>query len=105
MQRNVHLYNNYVDPQILKADASDWLAVFSTRPGFGLQQLYLSSSTDGNTWTVDSTPLASVSGRNIVDPTSVRLGSKTFRLDYSVSAGTNPFTGPFTLQSGVLTMP
>lgn len=97
--------SNYVDPQILKAEPSDWLAVFSTRPGFGLQQLYLARSTDGNSWNVDPTPIASVSGKNIVDPTSVRLDPKTFRLYYSVSAGTDPFTGPFTLQSGVLKMP
>lgn len=100
-----HRLSNYVDPQILKADPSDWLAVFSTRPGFGLQQLYLANSSDGLNWTVDPRPITSVAGKNIVDPASVRLDAKTFRIYYSVSAGTDPFLGPFTILSGVLKMP
>jgi len=94
----------YVDPHILKAVDGDWLALFSTTPGTVLQTLHLGTSSDGLTWSVDSTPIISVSGGNALDPTSIDLGNGSYRIYYVATTGADASAG-FYLKSGILSQP
>ncbi len=91
----------YVDPYILKAETGDWVGLFSTGPGQPPQKLYIGTSTDGLTWSVEADPIITVSGGNALDPTAVDLGDGSYRVYYVATTGNSTSSG-FYLTSGVL---
>jgi len=91
----------YVDPVILKAEDGDWVALFSTGPGLGRQIIYVGTSSDGLTWSIESSPVITVSGGNALDPAAVDLGDGSYRVYYIATTGSDSFSG-FYLSSGVL---
>lgn len=95
--------NGYVDPYILYANEGDWVALLSTTPHEDHlpQKIYLATSTDGLTWTIEGSPIITVTGGNALDPTAVPLGDGSYRVYYSVTPGSDPFQGHY-IKSGIL---
>jgi hypothetical protein len=95
--------NGYVDPYILQADEGNWIGLFATTPAtpYLPQRIYLGTSTDGVTWSMEGSPIITVSGGNALDPTAVPLGNGIYRVYYSATTGSDPFTGHY-LRSGIL---
>jgi len=93
----------FVDPYILIAKQGNWVGLFSTSPAPSAlpQVIYIGTSVDGLTWSMEDTPIISVPGANALDPTAVPLEGGTFRVYYSATPGHNPFAG-FFLKSGIL---
>lgn len=75
-----------VDPEILRAKDGNWVMVLADGPGCGdmVQKLYLSTSTDGLTW---STP-QKLTGSDLsrLDPTGYEVSTDVFRIYYSTAA-------------------
>jgi hypothetical protein len=59
------LEGGFVDTEILRAKTGDWLMIMSTGPGCGngMQQLFVSSSADGLTWSTPQAGLRSIAKR------------------------------------------
>lgn len=93
--------NGFVDPLILKAEDGGWVGLFSTTPGNPPQKIYVGTSNDGLTWTMETSPVIEESGGNALDPTAVELPDGFYRVYYVATAGDDPF-GSFYLRSGVL---
>jgi len=93
----------YVDPYILVAKQGNWVGLFSTSPAPSVlpQVIYVGTSVDGLTWSMENTPIITVPGSNALDPTAVPLGDGSYRVYYSATPGNNPFAG-FFLKSGIL---
>jgi hypothetical protein len=91
----------YVDPYILLAEEGKWIGLFSTTPICTPQKIYVGSSTDGLTWSIESEPTIPVSGDNAFDPTAVSLGDGSYRVYYSATSGNDP-SSDYVLKSGVL---
>jgi len=95
--------NGYVDSYILKAENGDWIGLFATTPEESRlpQKIYVGTSTDGLTWTIESDPIISESGGNVLDPTAVSLGDGSYRVYYIATSGSDPSAGHF-VKSGIL---
>ncbi len=95
--------DGYVDPYILKAEEGNWIGLFATTPAEERlpQKIYVGTSSDGLSWVMESTPIIAVSGGNALDATAVSLGDGSYRVYYSATPGTDPFSGHF-LKSGIL---
>ncbi len=93
----------YVDSYVVKAVTDDWLGLFATTPEESRlpQKIYIGTSTDGLTWTIQSDPIITVPGGNALDPTAVPLGDGSYRVYYSSTPSSDPFSG-FYLKSGIL---
>lgn len=100
VESGYRLEGGFVDTEILRAKTGDWLMIMSTGPGCGngMQQLFVSSSADGLTW---STPQAVTKNDNRrLDPTGYEVSPNVFRIYYSYNAtaiGEN-----YTLKRGTL---
>ncbi len=81
----------YVDSAIIQADAGNWVALVSTGPGAPPQRLYAATSTDGLTWEVNTKALTGTNV-NSLDPTAVKTGTNTWRVYYSQSPASDPFS-------------
>lgn len=81
----------YVDSDVIQAVTGDWLALVSTGPGTPPQRLYAATSKDGLTWSVDTKALTSTSA-NSLDPTAVQTGTNSWRVYYSQSPPSDPFS-------------
>jgi hypothetical protein len=94
----------FVDPEMALQTNNQWLLLFSSGIGNGLtqQKIYFGSTSDGLTWTPNTTtPLIdNGSGNNAFDPTAVPLGDGSFRIYYSGDVSSNP--GTYFLRSGVI---
>lgn len=77
----------FVDTEVLRARAGDWLMITSNGPGCGSQQkLFIASSPDGLTW---STPTALTgTDKSRLDPTGYEVSTDVFRIYYATSAST-----------------
>lgn len=95
--------DGFVDPYILKAEDENWVGLFATTPEVSRlpQEIYVGTSTDGLTWTIESVPIITISGGNVLDPTAVSLGDGSYRVYYSATPDTDPFSG-HSLKSGIL---
>jgi hypothetical protein len=94
------LEGGFVDTEILRAKTGDWLMIMSTGPGCGngMQQLFVSSSVDGLTW---STPQAVTKDDNRrLDPTGYEVSPNVFRIYYAFNASRTGET--YTLKRGTL---
>lgn len=93
----------YVDPYILVAEQGNWVGLFSTSPAPSVlpQVIYVGTSVDGLTWSMENRPIITVPGANALDPTAVPLDDGSYRVYYSATPGNNPF-GNFFLKSGIL---
>ncbi|MGK7345262.1 MAG: hypothetical protein ACNS63_05590 [Candidatus Nitrospinota bacterium M3_3B_026] len=92
----------FVDPYILKAEDGGWVGLFATGPGQPPQKIYVGTSDDGLTWSVETSPVIEESGGgNALDPTAVELPGGSYRVYYIATAGSDPF-GEHFLKSGVL---
>lgn len=80
----------YVDSDVIQANTGNWIALVSTGPGSPPQRLYVATSKDGMTWSVDKTPLTSPA-TNSLDPSAVPTGPKSWRVYYSESPADDPF--------------
>ena len=73
----------YVDFEVLKAKAGDWIAVTSStpaaRPEHPPQGLYVATSKDGLDWTIETDNLAPTN-RSYLDPTGVAIGEDQWQL-------------------------
>lgn len=96
-ERGIRLPAPYVDPAVVRLDSGRWLMAVSTIERGRRQEIFLAESADGLDWNVDRTPLVSVDGANVFDPTLLRLGHDRYRLYYSLSRGKL-----YQLRSGVL---
>jgi hypothetical protein len=92
----------YVDSAIIQADAGKWIALVSTGPGAPPQRLYAATSTDGLTWKVNTKALTGTNV-NSLDPTAVKTGANTWRVYYSQSPASDPFSNQ-TVVVGNLTL-
>jgi len=81
----------YVDSAIIQADAGKWIALVSTGPGAPPQRLYAATSADGLTWKVNAQALTATNV-NSLDPTAVKTGANTWRVYYSQSPASDPFS-------------
>ena len=81
------LEGGYVDTEVLRAKAGDWLMITSNGPGCGQQQkLFITVSIDGLMW---STPTALTgSDKSRLDPTGYEVSTDVFRIYYATSATT-----------------
>ena len=93
--------DGYVDTEILRATTGSWLMIMSDGPGCGnTQELYMSDSADGLTW---SNPVAFTgSDKSRLDPTGYETspGSNVFKVYFATSAGRQDMN--FTIGSGTL---
>ena len=93
--------DGFVDTEILRATNGSWLMIMSDGPGCGnTQELYMSDSTDGLTW---SNPVAITgSDKSRLDPTGYETspGSNVFKVYFATSAGRQDMN--FTIGSGTL---
>ena len=93
--------DGFVDTEILRATTGSWLMIMSDGPGCGnTQELYMSDSTDGLTW---SNPVAITgSDKSRLDPTGYETspGSNVFKVYFATSAGRQDMN--FTIGSGTL---
>jgi hypothetical protein len=93
--------DGFVDTEILRAATGSWLMIMSDGPGCGnTQELYMSDSTDGLTW---SNPVAITgSDKSRLDPTGYETspGSNVFKVYFATSAGRQDMN--FTIGSGTL---
>ena len=77
----------YVDFEVLKAEAGDWLAVMSSSPETipsRSQGIYVGTSSDGLSWNVQTNNLAPA-GKSYLDPTGVAIGPNQWQLVLSES--------------------
>jgi len=95
--------DGYVDSYTLKAEDGDWIGLFATTPDETRlpQQIYVGTSPDGLTWTIESEPIITVSGGNALDPTAVLLADGSYRVYYIATLSTDPFADHF-VKSGIL---
>ena len=95
--------DGYVDPYILLTEEGNWIGLFSTTPDPSRlpQRIYVGTSTDGLTWSVESESIITVSGGNALDPTAVALGDGSYRVYYSATSGLVPPSDYF-IKSGIL---
>lgn len=94
------LEGGYVDTEVIRAKAGDWLMLTSTGPGCGngMQQLFITSSTDGLTW---STPQQlTAADKRRLDPTGYEVSPNVFRIYYSTAD--SRMTETYTLRRGTL---
>ena len=94
------LEGGYVDTEVIRAKAGDWLMMTSTGPGCGngMQQLFITSSTDGLVW---STPQQlTASDKRRLDPTAYEISPNVFRVYYSTAD--SRMTETYTLRRGTL---
>jgi hypothetical protein len=93
--------DGYVDTEILRATTGSWLMIMSDGPSCGnTQELYMSDSADGLTW---SNPVAITgSDKSRLDPTGYETspGSNVFKVYFATSAGRQDMN--FTIGSGTL---
>ncbi len=94
------LEGGFVDTEILRAKTGDWLMIMSTGPGCGngMQQLLVSSSTDGLTWSTPQAVTKNDSRR--LDPTGYEVSPNVFRIYYAFNASRTGET--YTLKRGTL---
>ena len=94
------LEGGFVDTEILRAKTGDWLMIMSTGPGCGngMQQLFVSSSTDGLTWSTPQAVTKNDSRR--LDPTGYEVSPNVFRIYYAFNASRTGET--YTLKRGTL---
>lgn len=79
------LEGGYVDTEVLRAKDGDWLMITSNGPGCGngMQQLFVTTSNDGLTW---STPQAvTKDDKRRLDPTGYEVSPNVFRIYYATS--------------------
>ena len=73
----------YVDFEVLRAKAGDWIAVMSTtppaRPEHPPQGIHVGTSKDGLDWTIDTDNLAPTN-KSYLDPTGVAIGANQWQL-------------------------
>ena len=94
------LEGGFVDTEVIRAKSGDWLMMTSTGPGCGngMQQLFITSSTDGLTW---SKPQAlTKDDKRRLDPTGYEVSPNVFRVYYSTAE--SRMTETYTLRRGLL---
>ena len=94
------LEGGYVDTEILRAKAGDWLMMTSTGPGCGngMQQLFITSSTDGLTWSKPQ--VLTKDDKRRLDPTGYEVAPNVFRIYYS--SAESRMTQSYQLRRGTL---
>ena len=100
------LEGGYVDTEVLRARDNDWLMIVADGPGCGgtkgsqkPQQLFVTTSRDGLTWTAPQVLTGTDRGR--LDPTGYEVTPNVFRIYYSSGGGANP---NFVLRRATLTV-
>lgn len=81
----LRLTGGYVDSEILRAQDGDWIMMVSTGPGAGTQKLYMATSRDGLTWTLNENSISS-SNESALDPTGYEIAKDTWRIYYASAA-------------------
>lgn len=85
------LEGGYVDTEVMRARDGDWIMIMANGPGCGpRQRLFVSSSTDGLTW---STPQA-LTGTDVsrLDPTGYESNTNVFRIYYAAAGSGNSYS-------------
>jgi hypothetical protein len=81
------LENGYVDTEILRAKDGDWVMIMADGPGCPasgarkVQQLFVSTSSDGLTWATPQVLTKTDTGR--LDPTGYEVSTNVFRIYYA----------------------
>jgi hypothetical protein len=81
------LENGYVDTEILRAKDGDWVMIMADGPGCPasgarkVQQLFVSTSSDGLTWATPQVLTKTDIGR--LDPTGYEVSTNVFRIYYA----------------------
>lgn len=88
----LRLKDGLVDFEVLQARAGAWIGIASSTPGRPPQRLYLATSKDGLTWTVNPKAV-SPANANFLDPTGIPAGPNAFTLYVTVSPKATPFDG------------
>jgi len=90
------LEGGYVDTEVLRAKDGEWLMIMADGPGCPaggsrkLQQLYVSTSTDGLSWSKPQVLTNASQGR--LDPTGYEVSTNVFRIYYALGEANNTYT-------------
>lgn len=91
------LENGYVDTEVLRAKDGDWVMIMADGPGCTsasgarkVQQLYVSTSTDGLSWAKPQLLTSTDVGR--LDPTGYEVSPNVFRIYYAAGGSDNNFS-------------
>lgn len=90
------LEGGFVDTEVLRAKDGEWIMIMADGPGCPasgarkLQQLYVSTSTDGLTWTTPQVLTTPAQGR--LDPTGYEVSTNVFRIYYATGGANDTFT-------------
>lgn len=100
------LEGGYVDTEVLRASDGDWVMIVADGPGCGgtkgnqkPQQLYVTTSRDGLTWTKPKGLTGTDRGR--LDPTGYEVSPNVFRIYYASGGG---ISSNFVLRRGTLSI-
>jgi hypothetical protein len=86
----------FVDSEVLRAKTGEWIMILADGPGCPaggsrkLQQLYVSSSNDGLTWSRPQVLTDATQGR--LDPTGYETSTNVFRIYYSMGGANNSYS-------------
>lgn len=90
------LENGYVDTEVLRAKDGEWVMIMADGPGCTsasgarkVQQLYVSTSTDGLSWAKPQVLTGTDIGR--LDPTGYEASPNVFRIYYAAGGSDNTF--------------
>jgi hypothetical protein len=94
------LEGGFVDTEVIRAKSGDWLMMTSTGPGCGngMQQLFVTSSTDGLTWSKPQ--VLTKDDKRRLDPTGYEVAPNVFRIYYS--SAESRMTQSYQLRRGTL---
>ena len=96
------LEGGYVDTEVLRAKDGDWLMITSNGPGCGngMQQLFVTTSSDGLSWSAPQE--VTKADRRRLDPTGYEVSPNVFRIYYATSA--SPMDQDYIIARGTLTL-
>jgi uncharacterized protein YodC (DUF2158 family) len=97
----------WADPSVVSLDSGGYLMTlsdaFSSANASGFARLWLATSPDGLSWTVDTQPIVTDSTHSLIDPTAaVSLGGGRYRIYYASASGPVQSLGTTTIVSGVI---
>ena len=92
----------FADPEMVLTSNGDWLILLAVPPESGHATIYYATSSDGLTWTPNTTtPLIdNGTGTSAFDPTAVPLGDGSYRIYYAADVASSP--GQYFMRSGVI---
>jgi hypothetical protein len=88
--------DGYVDPFMLTAEEGEWVLLLSTTPSERRlpQKVFVATSSDGLSWTIEEDPLLADDNRNYLDPAAVEVAPGEWVVVISTADKANAISGP-----------